>query len=201
MKIYTRTGDKGETGLWGGSRVSKDHPRVRAYGEVDELNSWIGLALAALAQERPAEGEPLKLLSEELTRVQAELFQAGAILATPGSKTDKLGKDLDRGLPNSAIERLEAEIDGLTRELWPLKRFILPGGSKAGALLHLARAVCRRAERQVVALGPSAEPESRETLSSVVVYLNRLSDFLFTAARWANAKLKAGETEWESKKP
>lgn len=167
MKIYTKTGDKGETGLWGGQRVRKDDARVAAYGQVDELNCAVGAALAVLPEEAAA-------LREMLTRVQNELFVVGSILAGVQD-------------PAPSPERLEREIDAMTAELPPLKQFILPGGGPAGAALHLARGVCRRAERAVVPL---------DGVHDVVVYLNRLSDHLFTAARWANMKSGRTETPW-----
>ncbi|MBI3549775.1 MAG: cob(I)yrinic acid a,c-diamide adenosyltransferase [Elusimicrobia bacterium] len=186
MKIYTKTGDKGETGLWGGERVSKTHPRVLAYGDVDEANSAVGAAIAAL----PA-GRTFAAFKTSLNRVQEELFVVGALLATPAHRLDKLAAPFDKGLGPDAAERLEREIDAMTADLEPLKRFILPGGSQAGSLLHLARTVCRRAERQAVELS-STDPVP----DGIIVYLNRLSDFLFTAARWVNRKEKRPETEW-----
>lgn len=186
MKIYTRTGDRGNTGLWGGSRVGKDHPRVQAYGTVDEAMSAIGAAASALP-----EAKAFAALRETLARVQRELFGVGALLATPPERMAMLGRHA-AGPPPEAVKLLETEIDAWTKELKPLKTFILPSGSLPGALLHLARTVCRRAEREVVGLS------RREKLpDSVVVYLNRLSDHLFTAARWTNQKLKAPETPWE----
>ena len=184
MKIYTRTGDKGDTGLFGGERVAKSHPRVEAYGSVDGLNCALGAARAAL--EPAHEG-----LDEALARAQGECFVVGALLATPAAKADKLSPPFDGGLPPGAAARLEAEIDAWDAELEPLKTFILPGGAPAGAALHLARAACRAAERRAVELAASEKlPEG------VVVYLNRLSDWLFTAARWANKKSGRAETAW-----
>ena len=171
MKIYTKTGDRGETSLWGGTRAPKSDARVAAYGEVDELNCAVGAALAAL----PAAA---RALDAQLRRVQQELFLAGSILA-----------GVDASVPPEAAMRLEREIDAMTAELPPLSRFILPGGCPGAAALHLARAVCRRAERAVVGL--KAAP------AAVVVYLNRLSDYLFTAARWTNLKAASAETPWE----
>lgn len=165
MKIYTKTGDKGETGLIGGRRVPKNEAHVAAYGDVDECNCVLGLV------DAPA-------LRQELAAVQGELFVVGAILA--GEKSL---------VPADAVKRLERHIDLMTEELPPLKNFILPGGGKAGAALHLARAVCRRAERSVVAL-PDPRPD-------VIIYLNRLSDWLFVAARWVNMKEGRAETVWE----
>jgi cob(I)alamin adenosyltransferase len=185
MKIYTRTGDRGETGLFGGQRVQKDHVRVDAYGEVDELNSVIGLAIARLEADGEAE------IARELREIQADLFTIGAQLATPGPE--------DGGRPNPHIPELrdgraaemERWIDRAETELSPLKTFILPGGSEAGAILHLARTVCRRAERRVVALAHEAHIDE-----ALIIYLNRLSDLLFTLARLANHRRGVGDVPW-----
>lgn len=184
MKIYTRTGDKGRTGLIGGSRVAKSDARVGAYGEVDELNCALGAARAALGPE-------LKTLDSSLERVQAECFEIGALLATPADKLKKLAASFAAALSVDAAPRLEGEIDAWDKELEPLQTFILPGGGSAGAALHLARAVCRRAERRAVEL--AAEEPLPE---GVIVYLNRLSDWLFTAARWVNRRAGRAETPW-----
>lgn len=187
MKIYTRTGDKGETGLWGGDRVPKYHPRVACYGDVDELNSCLGLALAAMGQDKAFAG-----LRRNLARIQEELFIVGALLATPEARLSKLEPPFNEGLPPQSPARLEGEIDTMTAELEPMTKFILPGGSPPGAWLHLARTVCRRAERSAAQLSTlESIPEG------IVVYLNRLSDHLFTAARWANAKRGIPETQWQ----
>ena len=186
MPMYTRGGDKGETGLFGGARVPKSHPRVAAYGAIDELNCFLGAARAAL----PA-GPGFRALDEGLERLQAECFVVGALLATPADKLGKLGAPFDQGLPTGATARLEKEVDAWEAELAPLKTFILPGGAPAGAALHVARAVSRRAEREVVELsGHELVPDG------VVVYLNRLSTWLFIAARWANQKQGQAETPW-----
>jgi cob(I)alamin adenosyltransferase len=186
MPIYTRTGDNGDTGLFGGGRVPKSHPRVASYGAVDELNSALGAARAAL----PDDGS-LSALDEALARVQAECFLAGALLATPPDKQDKLGPAFAGGLPAAAVKRLESEMDAWDEHLAPLKNFILPGGGPAGAALHVARAVARRAERAVVELSATdAVPDG------VVVYLNRLSTWLFVAARRANKTQGRAETPW-----
>jgi cob(I)alamin adenosyltransferase len=191
-KIYTKTGDAGQTSLWGGTRLPKNHPRVAAYGDVDELNSQLGLALSTL--ERFPGFEPL---TRQLLAIQTELFSLGAQLAAAPSKRRELSKT-DAGKISqveslkSAASRLEREIDAMTGELAPLKRFILPGGSPAGSLLHVARSVCRRAERAAVALS-----ESEAVGPEILIYLNRLSDYLFTAARWANARANRAETTWE----
>lgn len=165
--------------------MRKNHPRVSAYGEVDELNTVLGAARAELEA-----GGDLPGLDASLARVQDELFLVGALLATP--RAAKLAPPFDRGLPAAAAERLEREIDAWDQELVPLTGFILPGGGRLGACLHLARAVNRRAERATVALGV-AEPPLPD---NVIIYLNRLSDWLFTAARWVNRKQGRPETPW-----
>lgn len=180
MKIYTRTGDSGETSLFDNSRVSKADARVDAYGEVDELNAIVGVARAALAEEHE--------LNAALELVQRDLFALGATLADPSSKIAP--RVTKAAVSADDIARLEQLIDRLELELPPLRRFILPGGSAAGALLHMARTVCRRAERRVVALGSDA------VAPDMVVYLNRLSDMLFVMARAANHRAGAAETEW-----
>ncbi|MFI5348678.1 MAG: cob(I)yrinic acid a,c-diamide adenosyltransferase [Elusimicrobiota bacterium] len=187
MPMYTRGGDKGDTGLFGGTRVPKSHPRVAAYGTIDELNCALGAARAAL----PASPE-FRGLDEGLQRLQAECFVVGALLATPADKAGKLGAPFDQGLPAGAPARLEDEIDAWELELPHLKTFILPGGGPAGAALHVARAVSRRAEREVVQMSAS-EPAP----DGVVVYLNRLSTWLFIAARWINDKQGKAETPWK----
>ena len=179
MKIYTRTGDAGETGLFDGTRVSKADARVSTYGDVDELNAAIGLARALRV---PAETDAM------LDRIQRDLFALGARLADPrhriAARVEKTAVRADD------VARLEGWIDHLEEELPPLRRFILPGGSQAGASLHVARAVCRRAERAMVALGPDAfEPE-------LLVYVNRLSDLLFVMARAVNRRAGVPDAEW-----
>ncbi len=177
MKIYTKTGDDGTTGLFAGGRVYKTHPRVNAYGTVDELNSAVGTARAAAAKQ-----------DDWLRQVQNDLFHLGADLATP------LDADADWIVrtPESSIGWLEARIDEMTAELPPLKHFILPGGCPAAAQLHLARAVCRRAERLVVNLA-----QQEPVTENAVVYLNRLSDFLFTLARYENWLANVPEEQWQ----
>ena len=179
MKIYTKTGDSGETSLFDNSRVSKADVRVDAYGEVDELNACLGAARAAGVDPD---------VDEALVTIQQELFAVGARLADPASRiAERVTK---AAVTEGGIRRLEETIDRLELELPPLRRFILPGGSAAGSLLHLARTVCRRAERRVVGLGPgSVEP-------SVVIYLNRLSDLLFVMARAVNHRAGIAEIEW-----
>ena len=179
MKIYTKGGDNGETSLFDNTRVSKADERVDAYGEVDELNACLGVVRAALDDVD---------LEQTVVTIQKELFAVGARLADPSSRI--AGRVVKAGVAPEAVQRLEHTIDRLEQELPPLRRFILPGGSSAGAMLHLARTVCRRAERRVVALGADAvEP-------IVVVYLNRLSDLLFVMARAANRRSGIIEIEW-----
>ena len=181
FKIYTRTGDRGETGLFGGGRVGKDDPRVDAYGEVDELNAAVGLA-RALGDEPGVDAI--------LQQVQRDLFAIGSLLATPDR--EKMAAQLAKArLDDARVAELEAEMDRADLELEPLKAFILPAGTPRAAALHVARTVCRRAERRVVSLAREVEiPEI------VVVYLNRLSDLLFTLARLANRRAGAPDVEW-----
>jgi len=181
MKIYTKTGDKGDTGLFGGGRVPKNHPRVEAYGDVDELNASIGLARSI---------ELMPRVDEVLVPIQRDLFAIGAILATPDR--EKMKQHLEKArIDADRIAQLEHAIDDGDRELEPLKAFIVPGGTPKAAALHVARTVCRRAERRVVELqGDTELPEL------VVIYLNRLSDLLFTLARVANRRAGAGEVTW-----
>ncbi len=182
MKIYTKTGDDGTTGLFGGGRVAKSSLRVEAYGTVDEVNSVIGVARASgLAAE----------IDAVLARVQVDLFTVGAELACVPGKEDKLKMDLVSG---ADAERLERAIDEGEKHLEPLKTFILPGGTAQAAALHHARTVCRRAERAVLAL------EDARARKEVVVYLNRLSDLLFVLARWANRLATVKDVPWEPRK-
>jgi cob(I)alamin adenosyltransferase len=179
MKIYTKTGDRGQTGLFGGARVSKAHARVEAYGDVDELNCALG-AVRVHAGNARAGGL--------LLAIQSELFTLGAELARDPGKTVDLGIAL---IEEHDVQRLEAAIDELERDLAPLKTFILPGGSAEAALLHLARATCRRAERKLVLL---AETESIRP--ELLRYVNRLSDLLFVMARHANFRAKVDDVPW-----
>ena len=178
MKLYTRTGDAGETSLFDGTRVSKSDSRVDAYGEVDELNAWLGLARASRLDDD---------LDAEIVQLQRDLFALGAQLADPADKiTDRVTK---AALGDNDVARLEQVIDRLEAGLPPLRRFILAGGSPAGAALHVARTVCRRAERRMVALQPPVD-------AVLVRYVNRLSDLLFVLAREVNHRAGAAETEW-----
>jgi cob(I)alamin adenosyltransferase len=181
MKIYTRTGDEGETGLFGGGRVPKDHPRVAAYGDVDELNSAIGVARATA---------PGPLFDALLESVQRDLFAIGGHLATLDPL--KVAAALEKAsLSTARIEEFERAIDDADRELPPLRAFVLPAGTPKAAALHLARTVCRRAERSVVRL--AHESDVHELF---IVYLNRLSDLLFALARLANHREGAGDVTW-----
>jgi cob(I)alamin adenosyltransferase len=181
MKIYTKTGDKGDTGLFGGGRVAKNHPRVEAYGDVDELNACIGLARSI---------EMMPRIDEVLVPIQRDLFAIGALLATPD--LEKMHKHLEKArIDEARIQQLEQAIDDGDRELEPLRSFILPGGTPKAAAPHVARRGCRRAERRVVQLR-----EHTELPQLAIVYLNRLSDLLFTLARVANQRAGAGEVTW-----
>jgi cob(I)alamin adenosyltransferase len=180
MKIYTRTGDSGGTALFGGTRVSKADPRVAAYGDVDELNACLG---AVRAQSELA-GDIAGLLEQ----LQKDLFAIGARLADPATKIAERVTKV--AVADADIQRLEDWIDRFEAELPPLRRFILPGGNRAGALLHLSRTVCRRAERSIVALGAD------EVEALVLAYVNRLSDLLFVLARVVNHRAGQPEVEW-----
>lgn len=181
MKIYTKTGDRGETGLFDGRRVSKADPRVEACGEVDELGAWLGLVLAG-------DPGPDADLVDIITTIQRDLFALGARLADPERRI--AARVAKVGLDQQSVQRLESWIDRCEAELPPLRSFILAGGAPAGAMLHLARTICRRAERRVVSLGVDAvDPE-------VIVYLNRLSDLLFVSARLVNHRAGVKEVEW-----
>lgn len=184
-RIYTRTGDAGETALGTGERVSKAHLRIQAYGTVDETNATLGIV--RLHTAAPA----MQKLDQMLARIQNELFDLGADLCVPETGKD-LGYEPLRILPKQ-YERIEAEIDGLNADLAPLRSFVLPGGHPAAAQLHLTRTVCRRAERLVVEL---ASRQDEHVSEGAVAYINRLSDFFFVASRWANAQSGAGDVLW-----
>ena len=179
MKIYTRTGDSGDTGLFDGTRVSKADRRVAAYGEVDELNAWLGLVVS---------GTDDAVLRERLLQIQRDLFALGSRLADPARRI--AGRVTKVGISADHVARLEGWIDELDAGLPPLRRFILAGGAQTGAALHVARTICRRAERTMVELGEDAfEIE-------LLQYVNRLSDLLFTMARAVNHRAGVPETEW-----
>jgi cob(I)alamin adenosyltransferase len=178
VKIYTRTGDTGETSLFGGTRTTKDDPRVDAYGDVDELNAWLGLVRASGLDAA---------LDAEVVHLQRDLFALGAQLADPA---DTIASRVTKAvIADADVTRLEQLIDRLDEELPPLRRFILAGGTPAGAAIHVARTVCRRAERRMVALSPPVD-------SVLIRYVNRLSDLLFVLARLVNTRGGAPETEW-----
>ena len=179
VSIYTRSGDDGETGLFDGTRLSKSDPLIEACGEVDELDAVLGLVLAHLTEPD---------LIEIITHVQRDLFAIGARLADPRRRIAERITKVD--LDGRAVERLESWIDRFDEELPEMRQFILPGGTPAGASLHLARSVCRRVERRIVALGSDVVERA------VRVYINRLSDLLFMVARAVNTRAKMPETEW-----
>lgn len=180
-RIYTRTGDKGQTSLFGGGKVRKSHPRVAAYGDVDELNSAIGVARATA---------PTDLSDALLESIQRDLFSIGGHLATPDP--EKVRAALAKAeLQHDQVARFEQAIDAADEELAPLRAFILPGGTPKAAAFHMARTVCRRAERSVVELAATDDVPAE-----FLVYLNRLSDLLFTMARLANHRAGVGDVTW-----
>ena len=197
MKIYTRTGDKGQTSLFGGTRVSKSNLRVVAYGTLDELNAQLGLAIVSL----PSGNSTFDEEKAWLTQVQRELFAMGSWLASP-----KVSESLVQGtggftgdrakrtnVTDQTIETMEAQIDQWEKSLVPMDAFILPGGSPVGAQVHVCRTVCRRAEREIVLVA-----ESGEAMPELVVrYVNRLADALFVLARYLNFKMGSAEVKWE----
>jgi len=176
MKLYTKTGDDGTTSLFGGQRVDKTDPRVAAYGDVDELNAVIGVAVATCADVE---------LADRLRLVQSDLFTLGGALASPGDEGDA------SRITDERVRRLESWIDHATAEVSPLRNFVLPGGSATAAHLHVARTVCRRAERAAVALSKVQSVRAEE-----IVYLNRLSDLLFAWARWSNQRGGVADVIW-----
>lgn len=187
-KVYTRTGDKGHTGLVGGERVGKDHARIEAFGTVDELNAILGLARSFNARSGAAD-EVVQRIDAILKTIQNELFDVGADLATPAAAR---WADMHR-VGGPEVTRLEELCDELNLDLGPLQDFILPGGGPVGAFLHQARTVCRRAEREVMRLMLT----DAEVGPGCMRYLNRLSDFLFVLARWAARQIGEPEHQWE----
>ena len=182
MKIYTRRGDGGETGFFGGGRIPKDDPRVEAYGSVDELSTSIGLARLHVADAATR---------ERLGALQADLFAIGAHLATPPPRPGRRPPELPE-LPATRVADLESWIDAAAGVCAPLRNFVLPGGSEGACHLHAARAVCRRAERRVAALAGRSQ-----VAGEITSYLNRLSDYLFAAARLENHRAGRGDVEWQ----
>jgi cob(I)alamin adenosyltransferase len=178
VKLYTRTGDTGETALFDNTRVSKADPRIDACGEVDELNAWLGFVRAQVASDD---------IDADLVHIQRDLFAVGAQIADPA---ERLASRVTKAfVTDEDVARLEELIDRFEQSLPPLTRFILAGGAKAGATLHVARTVCRRAERRIVGLTPPVDPV-------LIRYMNRLSDLLFVLARVANHRAGRPETEW-----
>lgn len=187
-KIYTKTGDSGETGLVSGTRISKSDLRIDLYGDVDELNSYIGAVLTFL-QESSGKSDDLK---KELTHVQSALFSLGSNLACEKSMRDKFKLPQ---LRSADLDELEKGIDRMQSELPQLKNFILPGGSRAGAFLHISRTICRRVERKLVAFSLRGQEELPDL---AMEYLNRLSDYFFAASRWINDRMGNQENIWKA---
>lgn len=191
-KIYTKGGDKGKTSLIGGKRVSKSERRLHVYGTIDELNSVLGIFLADIAVDLAKQPTERDRLAREVRLIQRDLFDVGSQLACEDAK-------LRLSLPTisiDAIQNLEKSMDAFSRELAPLKNFILPGGSRSSSVAHLARTVCRRAERICVRL---AETDAGEIDGLLIQFLNRLSDYLFVLARHVNRLLSVSEPIWEGK--
>jgi cob(I)alamin adenosyltransferase len=180
MKIYTKTGDKGETGLFGGERVSKDSNRISAYGTIDELNSFIGYTITEIKDAS---------VKDNLIKIQNYLFTTGSDLATP--ETEKNAKLNIQRTPELFINEIEKMIDHYDAKLDELKNFILPGGSKSASLLHICRTVCRRAEREVVSLKNSVTIGD-----NIIIFLNRLSDLFFVLSRYENKVSNHPDTKW-----
>ena len=186
-KVYTRTGDRGETALVGGKRVAKDSPRVETYGVIDELNSVVGLARVFNEEDRSA-GEAHEFLDEVLCQIQDELFDLGSELATP---PEFFATGMYR-VSDEEVKRLEKLMDRCQKDLEPLKSFVLPGGGRIGAYLHQCRTVCRRAERDILRLS-----RSEEVNPTLLKYVNRLSDLFFVLARWISKQRGESEYLWQ----
>ena len=186
-RVYTRTGDKGETGLVGGRRVPKDSPRIEAYGTVDELNSIVGLA-RVFNEEKLEDGEAHRFLDRVLRDIQEELFDLGSELATPPD----LAREGSLHIGEREITRLEEILDACQKELGPLKSFVLPGGGRIGGYLHQCRTVCRRAEREILRLS-----RVEESTEFPLIYMNRLSDLFFVLSRWVGKRLGEKEYLWQ----
>jgi cob(I)alamin adenosyltransferase len=186
MKIYTGGGDKGKTSLFSGERVAKHHPRIEAYGDLDELNSLLGAVAALTPATEPA-------ILQDLDRIQSQLFMAGAWLATT---PDSSATAYLTPIPATLAKELEGRIDALSEVLPALKEFILPGGQPVAAWSHVARTVCRRCERRLTGLIETSEGEGNEQLAAIQVYLNRLSDYLFVLARYLNQALGTVDKVW-----
>ena len=186
-RVYTRTGDKGETALVGGKRAPKDSPRIEAYGTIDELNSIVGLA-RVFNEERLKKGKAHRFLDEVLRKIQDELFDLGSELATPADFT----REGMYRVGEREVKRLEETMDQCQKDLEPLKSFVLPGGGKIGAYLHQCRTVCRRAEREILRLS-----RTEEIGEWPVKYVNRLSDLFFVLSRWVGKHLGEKEYLWQ----
>jgi cob(I)alamin adenosyltransferase len=186
-RVYTRTGDRGETALVGGKRVPKDSLRIEAYGTIDELNSIVGLA-RAFNEEKLADGEAHRFLDTVLRQIQGELFDLGSELATP---PDFFQEGMYR-ISESEVKKIEQFIDECQKELEPLKSFVLPGGGRIGAYLHQCRTVCRRAEREILRLS-----RAEELSEWPIKYVNRLSDLFFVLSRWISKKTGKDEYLWQ----
>ena len=190
MKIYTGGGDRGKTSLFSGERIGKEDARLHAYGEVDELNSGLGL-LASYLQENMRSGSKLAL---EIETIQSDLFHVGARLAT---SADSQAVEALEPVAETKARFLERAIDRMQAELPPLKGFILPGGDRTGAWAQVVRTVCRRAERSVVRSAAVADPPEKAALQGILIYLNRLSDYLFALARYCNQELGVADRLWK----
>jgi cob(I)alamin adenosyltransferase len=186
-RVYTRTGDKGETGLVGGKRVPKDSPRIEAYGTIDELNSIVGLA-RVFNEEKLSEGEAHRFLDSVLRQIEDELFDLGSELATP---PDFFKEGMYR-VGEREVKKLEQVMDECQKELEPLKSFVLPGGGRIGAYLHQCRTVCRRAEREILRLSRVEELNEWS-----LKYVNRLSDLFFVLSRWISKQTGDAEYLWQ----
>lgn len=202
IKIYTKTGDKGETGLYGGKRILKSSLRIEAIGTIDEFNSAIGVVIAEIqsSPKRPPQGKVQNYrskLKNELEKIPHDLYDIGALLATPSNTQVAKGQAIHQKLPAHLSKRtkeFEIYIDSLTEKLSLLKDFVSPSGGKIGALLHFSRTICRRAERRVIELN-----KKEKVHPEILIYLNRLSDVLFTMARYANLKDKHKEVLWDKR--
>lgn len=192
MSVYTRTGDKGKTALYGGKRVSKASTRVDAYGSIDELNSAIGVAIAGIQSSNYSTDKKVQSLEQELIRIQNDLFEIGGALANPHSTGS--GQASSKIKLTKRVTDFENTINKLEKDLPPLSNFILPGGGRSGSCLHLSRTVARRAERRIVDLS-----EKEKVQNEIIIYMNRLSDLLFMFARFVNHKEKIKEIQWKSR--
>lgn len=198
MKLYTKTGDDGTTGLHGAGRVLKSDVRVEAYGQVDELNSVIGWVRAALSSLDASSDAPSAVLNTRLIAIQNDLFQIGAQLSTPGDRATPAAQAQVSGIGEQQIRSLEQWIDEAADQTPPIKVFVLPAGTEAATRLHIARGVCRRAERYLVAMIDTERIAAGNTIPERIIlrYLNRLSDLLFAWARWANHRAGVDDEPW-----